>query len=192
MTDEELVAAALEGVEDWAVSRRAAGEVPEPGAMRSVADGAVVELREVTADNVRPVMLLQVAPGQWGFVAPNAVSIAQAAFAPLRWSRAVYADDVPVGFALLSLDEAKREYFLWRFMIDARFQGLGYGRAAMGLIAEHVRELPGAAALVTSWVPAPGGPEPFYRGLGFEPTGAVEDGEVVARLDLTSEAAPTV
>jgi diamine N-acetyltransferase len=33
-------------------------------------------------------------------------------------------------------------------------------------------------------VPAPGGPEPFYRAFGFEPTGEVDEGEVVARLRL--------
>lgn len=188
MTDEEQAAAALEGIDEWAAKRRAAGEVAEPGVMRSVADGAVVELRDVTADTARAVMLLQVAPSQRGFVAPNAVSIAQAMFAPLGWFRAIYADDVTVGFALLSLDEAQHEYYLWRFMVDARFQGLGYGRAAIHLIAEHVRALPGATALTVSWVPAPGGPEPFYLGLGFEPTGEVHEGEVVGRLDLASAA----
>ena len=191
MTDEEQVAAVLEGEAEWAANRRAAGEVPEPGVMRSVADGAVVELREVTADTARAVMLLQVAPSQRGFVAPNSVSIAQASFTPLAWFRAIYADDVPVGFAMLSLDEATQAYFLWRFMVDARFQGLGYGRAAMALIADHVRTLPGAVALLTSWVPAPGGPEPFYRGLGFEPTGEVDGGEVVGRLRLAPGAAST-
>jgi len=38
--------------------------------------------------------------------------------------------------------------------------------------------------LLTSYVPIEGGPERFYQGLGFEPTGDVEDGEVVMRLHL--------
>jgi hypothetical protein len=33
-------------------------------------------------------------------------------------------------------------------------------------------------------VPGPEGPLSFYRGLGFEPTGEVEDGEEVLRLRL--------
>lgn len=40
--------------------------------------------------------------------------------------------------------------------------------------------------MTDSWVPAPGGPEPFYRGLGFEPTGEVDDGEVIGRLALSA------
>ena len=42
----------------------------------------------------------------------------------------------------------------------------------------------GGPALQVSWVPADGGPEPFYRRLGFEPTGEIHDGEVVAVLTL--------
>jgi diamine N-acetyltransferase len=30
-----------------------------------------------------------------------------------------------------------------------------------------------------SYVPEPGGPGPFYLGLGFEPNGEVDDSEVV-------------
>ncbi|TAK02780.1 MAG: GNAT family N-acetyltransferase, partial [Chloroflexota bacterium] len=137
-----------------------------------------MELREVTAETVREICALQVAPGQRRFVAPNAVSLAEASFASRAWPRAIYADDVPVGFAMLSIDDVEREYYLWRLMIADGFQGQGYGAAAIRLLVEHVRSLPGAAHLVTSWVPGPGSPEGFYLGLGFEPTGEVDDGEV--------------
>jgi len=60
------------------------------------------------------------------------------------------------------------------------------GRAAMALLADRVRNLPGATHLVTSWVPGPGSPEGFYLGRGFEPTGEVDDGEVVGRLELAT------
>ena len=35
---------------------------------------------------------------------------------------------------------------------------------------------------MTSWVPGDGSPEGFYLGFGFEPTGEIEDGELVGRL----------
>ena len=38
--------------------------------------------------------------------------------------------------------------------------------------------------LQTSWVDVPGGPEGFYRKLGFEPTGEIEDGEIVASIPI--------
>ncbi len=153
-------------------------------APRSVAEGAVVELREVTGETVRAICRLEVAPEQTAFVAPNAVSFAEAYFEPKAWFRAIYADDEPVGFAMLSIDPEKPEYYLWRLMIAADRQRRGYGRAALELIVQHVRTLPRATELLVSWVPADGGPEPFYRGLGFVPTGEIHEGEVVARLAL--------
>jgi diamine N-acetyltransferase len=155
-----------------------------PVEARSVAGGAVVELREVTRNTVRAICRLEVAPGQVGFVAPNSISFAEALFEPKAWYRGIYVDGVPVGFAMLSIDREKPEYYLWRLMIADGFQRHGYGRAALGLIVDHVRTLPGATALAVSWVPGDGGPEPFYTALGFEPTREIDDGEVVARLAL--------
>jgi diamine N-acetyltransferase len=143
-----------------------------------------VELREVTRETVRRICALTVAPDQNQFVAPNAISIAEAYFSPKAWFRAVYAGDEPVGFLMLSDDVEKREYFLWRLMIADGQQGKGYGRRAIQLLIDEVRTRPGATELKTSYVPGEGGPEGFYRTLGFEPTGEMDEGEVVARLKL--------
>ena len=143
-----------------------------------------VTLREIDADTVRAICNLAVRPDQLKFVAPNAVSIAQAYFEKRAWFRAIYADETPVGFAMIEDWPEKPEYFLWRFMIDARWQRMGFGRSALGLIIEHVRTRPGATELMTSVVQAEGGPQPFYESLGFEPTGEYEEGEALLRLRL--------
>lgn len=146
---------------------------------------AEVTLREVTRETVRAICALQVAPNQTHFVAPNAVSIAQAYFEPdAAWFRAIYAGEKPVGFLMLDDDPAAQEYNLWRFMIDARYQGLGYGRLALELLIAHVRTRPGATALYTSCVPGDGSPCPFYERMGFVYTGDEDDGELVMRLAL--------
>ena len=41
------------------------------------------------------------------------------------WMRAIYAGDTPVGFLMTSEAPDRGDYFLWRLMIDARFQGDG-------------------------------------------------------------------
>jgi diamine N-acetyltransferase len=145
---------------------------------------AEVSLREITGDTVRDICRLQVGPGQDRFVAPNAVSIAQAHFEPRAWLRAIYAGEDPVGFIMLYEDPDKPEYFLWRLMIADGRQRKGYGRRALELLVERVRGLPGATGLGTSYVPAEGGPEGFYKGFGFVDTGEVDDGEVVCRLSF--------
>ena len=148
---------------------------------------ALVLLCEVNQANLHTVLKLDVAPDQRHFVAPNAVSIAEAYFEPRAWFRAVCVDDTPVGFVMLFQDTETPEYFLWRLMIDRHHQGRGYGRRAVELLIDHVRTLPRATALGVSAVPGDGSPIPFYTSLGFVPTGDVEDGEDVLRLDLTAQ-----
>lgn len=121
---------------------------------------------------------------QQKMVAPNAIPIAQAHFSDKAWFRAVYADKVPVGFIMLYDDAEEPEYYLWRLMIAGPHWGKSYGRRALELLIEYVRTRPKAVELLTSFVPIEGGPEGFYRKLGFVPTGEVDDGEVVVRLKL--------
>ncbi len=146
---------------------------------------AEVHLREITKDTARTIMNLKVGPGQERFVAPNAVSIAQAYFErDTAWFRAVYFGDEPIGFVMIEDTGGERDYYLWRFMIDARYQRSGHGRKALDLIIAHVRTRPDAKALATSVVPGEGTPGPFYERAGFVYTGDVEDDELVMRLVL--------
>jgi diamine N-acetyltransferase len=82
-------------------------------------------------------------------------------------------------------DPEKPQYFLWRFMIDARYQGRGYGRQAMACLLDYVRTRPGAAELLLSCVPGEGSPDGFYRQPGFELTGNMHGDEQEMKLGLT-------
>ncbi len=157
------------------------GVSPAPGV------DAEVSLREVTAQTVRTVCALSVSPDQRRLVASNAESIAEAYFSDEAWFRAIYADETPVGFVMLYDDPREPRYYLWRFMIDGGHQGKGYGRRAMELLIEHVKTRPMAEELLLSYVPGEGSPEGFYRGLGFEPAGEENGGEVMASLSLKND-----
>ncbi len=153
-------------------------------------DTPSVSLREITSETVRAVVKLSVAESQKGFVASNSISLAQALFAPEAWYRAIYCAEELVGFVMLE-DESlvkppteKPGIGVWRFMIDEKFQGRGIGRAALLLVIEHARSKGLFDRLELSYVPGPGCPEPFYRGLGFSPTGKVDDGEIILAFPL--------
>lgn len=144
-----------------------------------------ITLREITKETLRDILNLQVAPHQERFVASNAVSLAQAHFEPdLPWFRGIYAGDTPVGFLMLEYDKADETYNLWRFMIGAQYQGLGYGRKALELLFAHIQTLPGTHLLYTHCVPAEGGPGPFYEKMGFVYTGEEEGGGLWMRRVL--------
>ena len=161
--------------------------------MGSIAD--LVTLREISADTVRAVVKLSVAESQTRFVASNSVSLAQALFSPEAWYRAIYLGEDPVGFVMLSDDSMLEptpqnpEVGVWRFMVDARHQRRGIGRAAMLLVIEHVRRKGIFRKLELSYVPGEGGPEQLYLSLGFRPTGRVNEGELVMELQLNESAA---
>lgn len=150
----------------------------------TVDSNAVVTLRPITEDNLRAVLRLKVAPEQEKFVASNPVSLAQAHFSKNAWYRAIYADETPVGFLMLHDDPLEPEYFLWRLMIDQRYQGYGFGRRAVALLIEHVRSRPGASELLVSHAEGEGSPAPFYSKLGFAHTGDKLEDELVMRLPL--------
>ena len=146
---------------------------------------AVVSLREITKETLRPFLKMKVAESQQNMVANNAVSIAQAHFEEKAWFRGIYADETPVGFIMLFDDPDKPVYFLWRLMVADGFQGMGYGRQAIAHLVDYVKTRPNATELLVSHVPElPGNPGPFYQKLGFEYTGEEDDGEVVMRLKL--------
>ena len=147
--------------------------------------GPNVTLREITKDTVRTIVKLKVAPGQERFVANNGMSIAEAHYSPeVAWFRAIYVDDRPAGFVMLSDDSVKKVYYLWRLMIDERFQRMGIGQRALKLVMDYVRTRPGATHLLTSVVPGEGTPGPFYEKLGFTYTGEVDDDELVMTCKL--------
>jgi diamine N-acetyltransferase len=145
---------------------------------------ARITLREINKESVYDILKLKVTSDQDQFVAPNSVSIAEAYYEPKAWFRAIYADETPVGFVMLYDDSDEPVYFLWRLMVDARYQTMGFGRQAMHQLIEYVRSRPGAKELLVSYVPAEGSPEQFYKSLGFVNTGKMHDDELEMRLEL--------
>ena len=158
--------------------------------MPSITRGSVVTLREITPENSEAIFALTVADSQKHLVASNERSIAQAHFEESAWFRAIYADEEPVGFVMLHDETLRAEprepgyVFLWRMMVDQRFQGMGFGARAMALLTDHVRTRPHDGKLRTSWHHGDGSAEGFYLKLGFTPTGVDDEGEMQASLDL--------
>ncbi len=146
---------------------------------------STVTLREVTKENLWDIFALEVAPEQRHYVAPNEMSIAQAYFdREIAWFRAIYADETPVGFLMLSDDAKAQKYFIWRLMIDAQYQKLGFAKKAMELLFDYVRTRPGAREIEVSYRPGDESPQGFYEKMGFVPTGEMLEGEVIMRREL--------
>ncbi len=150
-------------------------------------------LREITAATVRAVVALDVAEEQRGYVASNAVSIAEAHFNSGAWFSAAYLAETPVGFVML-FDPAKvgiedrrgialDDIGLWRLMIDRNHQRRGHGKQVLDLVRAHARAL-GRSRLVSSYVPGPHGPERFYLKYGFAKTGRMRNADREVEISI--------
>ena len=134
-----------------------------------------VTLKAITYENLHAVLDLSVADRQREtYPHSNAHSIAEAHYPAdddAVWLKAIYAGETPVGLILTSEAQDKGEYFLWRLMIDQRFQGHGYGRSAVQLLIERIRRTDNPKVLITSHLQANSQAGHFYEQLGFEYTG---------------------
>jgi diamine N-acetyltransferase len=161
---------------------------------------STIVLRDIVTDEDRAMALtVEVRPEQHEFVPPVARSfreaIEDARACPRMWT--AFDGETPVGFAMISdgipADVLAADphlmgpYYLWRLMVDRRYQRHGYGTAILDAVVAYVRTRPGADHLLTSCSLGEGTPLPFYERYGFVATGRYEEGEPVLRLDLITE-----
>ena len=140
-----------------------------------------VSLREITPENFKECIDLKVADEQRNFVAPNVTSIAWSKVYPTANAFAVYNEDEMVGFVMYGFDTEDEHFYLGRLMIDERFQGKGYGRAATLEVIERLKQNEDCKEIYLSFVPENTGAEKLYKSIGFERTGELNGSEIVMR-----------
>jgi len=156
---------------------------------------------------------LKVDDTQKNFVATNSDSLADAYVAQNQdphpaTTFAIYYGEEPVGFSMTARfvgkdsESAKARpqgntsceytkdnspcYFFWRFMIDKKYQGKGYGKAALAQILDYLKTKPQGDAeyVYTSIEPANEVARKLYKSFGFEEDGNVVEGEEVMKMKL--------
>ena len=145
-----------------------------------------ITLRPIDGSNREAVLALTVREDQ-PFVAPNDVSLRQADEANaenpgVARPFAIYADEELVGFCMFAFDpedeDEEDRYYLWRFMIDRRYQDKGCGQAALDEIIRYFKDN-GADRLYLSTEPENERGLHVYHKAGFRETGVIDDGEAV-------------
>lgn len=150
-----------------------------------------VEFREITPENFKECIELKVAVGQEKFVAPNLYSIAQSKIYPKTNPQAIYNEyKEMVGFVLYGFYDDMNRYYLHRLMIDAKFQGKGYGKAATLEVIEKMRLTEDCREFYLSFVPENTVAGRLYETVGFVKTGELDGNEIEMRYDLINNANP--
>lgn len=141
----------------------------------------MLELRKIDETNYWKCLSLQVAKSQENFVAPNAVSLAEAyVFGNKVFPFAIYSNDLMIGFVMIDHEIEHDE--IWRLMIDENFQGKGYGKSALNLTISWIKEEFPKRDLFLSVELENKRAIQLYKNAGFSFTGSVKDGEAVMKL----------
>jgi diamine N-acetyltransferase len=144
----------------------------------------LIHLREITLDNWETCISLKTTPEQSRFVAANVYSLAESKFQKQLVPLAIYAGETMVGFVMYGLDPDDNNYWIYRLMIDANHQRRGYGRAALVQVIKRLNQTEGCDKIVIGYKPENVQADILYASLGFEKTGEMLFGELIAELNL--------
>ncbi|ENN88880.1 spermine/spermidine acetyltransferase [Rhizobium freirei PRF 81] len=157
---------------------------PKQNPQLHAADLAAVTLERVTREDYQPVLSLRPHDHQTSYVASNEESLEEAEENPACVPLIIRVEGEPVGFAMYALDEDDGNYWIYRLMIDGRFQGRGYGRAALIQIVSLLAEIPECLRVVLGVHPENEKARRLYEHVGFRLTDDVINGELVMRYDF--------
>lgn len=149
----------------------------------------IVRLERVTRDNWRQVIMLDIADDQRRFLQTPSVlyGVAEIQFHPTYTAYAICAEDTIVGFVTYGyLPEDRTKWWIPLILIDRRYQGKGYGRAALQAIIRNIQQAaPECHEIALNYKLDNSVAERLYLSLGFEKTNEIDErGQVTARLHL--------
>ena len=113
----------------------------------------MLRLEKVNGNNVWDILKLTVSESQKNYVAANDISIIEAYTAitgnGYAFPFGIYDSEKPVGFLMIGFgvddywtdapEIAKGNYNLWRLMIDKSYQNRGFGREAVQLALDFIK-----------------------------------------------------
>ena len=151
----------------------------------------VVSIRKVTSENWRDTLRLVVHPEQQRFIADAvpiaAIALAKAYIRPggLLWlPYAFYAKTQMIGFAELAYEpDSTDNYWIYHFFIDISYQSRGYGKLALRLLVDFIKQQHVRCRSICLTVhPDNVRAQRLYANGGFQPTGGTMEGEPIYQL----------
>ncbi|WEG13427.1 GNAT family N-acetyltransferase [Pullulanibacillus sp. KACC 23026] len=132
-----------------------------------------VRIEGLDSENWYECCALEVSEEQRDFIESNAISIAQSKFESTLKPYAIYFEDQIAGFLMFnSVPEELDGYWIYRIMVDKKYQGKGIGKAATELMISEMAKLPNVNKIVVGYHPENQGAHKLYQSLGF-----IDEGE---------------
>lgn len=146
-----------------------------------------IELIPVDQSNRMDCIRLRVTEAQSKYIVANDISLKVAAdHTKVARPFVIYSDGIAVSFTMFAFEPDYKDpddrHWLWRFMIDEKYQGQGYGKEALKHIISYFKEN-GASNMRLSTKESDINAIHLYQSLGFAPNGEMNDGEIVFELN---------
>ncbi|QYR21074.1 GNAT family N-acetyltransferase [Paenibacillus sp. sptzw28] len=152
-----------------------------------------ITLEPITRANWLDALNLKVKDGQNEFVPAVAVSLAKVHVKPdgdlvQYLPFAIYDGDTMIGFIMHAFEEhTSHSYWINGFLIDSRYQGQGYGKAAILLMIDYIKGRFSQCREIRLTVHKNNtGAYKLYANIGFTETGDIWGDEIVLRQQIES------
>ena len=142
-----------------------------------------IELIEITAENWREVVQLNVNPKQRKFVADPSYYLLLCHYGKMWHPLAIQLNENMIGFMMWAIDPDDNSGWIGGFLIDAGWQGKGFGKQAMEAILDNLKETHAITSFALSVQPE-NPAVPLYEKFGFIKTEEWEGDEIVMRLNF--------
>lgn len=126
-----------------------------------------IRLEEINESNCEECVKLRVGSGQEVYMSPNGAAIAHWKFHPDWKPLGIYEDDKMIGFTMYEADNAKNAINIISFMVDERYQGRGYGKAAMEKLISFIRKYNNRSQILAGIHPRDDEAQRLYKQFGF-------------------------
>ena len=146
--------------------------------------GGPVQIVPLDADNWEEAASLTLRDDQVDFIASNLSSIAESRFHPELQPCAIYAGSTMVGFAMYARSGHDGQYWIYRFMIDRRFQRQGFGLSAMQALIKRIAALENVPEINIAYDDDNEAARQLYKRAGFVEGGFAPWGERTAKLTI--------
>ena len=146
-----------------------------------------LSLKRIDESNFLECFGLELAEGQDRFVSHPIRSLAQAyVYYNQCTPFGIFHEGTMVGYVMVIYDHDEETYNLWHMMIDKKYQGKGYGRAAVALCLDYIRTKPfgSSGVVLLSCHKENGRAMGIYEQYGFAATGECDDDEIMMKLTL--------
>ncbi|WP_168124078.1 GNAT family N-acetyltransferase [Paenibacillus sp. HB172176] len=116
------------------------------------------------------------------FIVPIVYSIAESRFEKHLKTIAIYKDDKVIGFSVYCIDKDDGQYWIYVYMIDADYQGKGYGKEGLIRLLEYIKTKEnGITEIIIGHKPDNEKAGYLYQSIGFKETGQNINGEIIRK-----------